>query len=253
MVNGNEKLINEIAQSGLLDVVEEWAKSEKFVRIGDIQRSFSVGYVVAKTVLDWLIEHGVIEEEPTYNRGHRVIGKALGLKIFLLDHNPDMVAAWKKSFAKCKNIENVEDEFVHFMDTHDVECIVSPANSFGKMDGGYDLAITDYFGDSLQNAVQCKIDKYFYGEQPVGTSIIVDIPGTMKKLIHTPTMRVPDLIKDPMVIYQCTRMTLMLAISEKVKSIVLPAFGAGCGAVSFQTVADMMRSGYNQILDATLN
>lgn len=36
--------------------------------------------------------------------------------------------------------------FTDFMDTYDVECVVSPANSFGLMDGGYDLTITMWFG-----------------------------------------------------------------------------------------------------------
>lgn len=237
-----------IQNTGLLDVAAEWAKSERFVRVGDIQRSFSVSYETALCVLAWLIDEKLVEEEPTYNRGHRVIASSLGIIVFLLDHNPEMVSAWGRRFRAHREVEVTEGEFAAFMDSHDVEAVVSPANSFGQMGGGYDLAIVDYFGNSLQKAVQRRIAGEFYGEQPVGTSVVVDIPGTAKKLIHTPTMRVPGPIKDPMVVYQCMRVTLMLALKEKIKSIVIPAFGACCGKLPPETVAEMMGRGYEQIL-----
>ncbi|MBR1846905.1 MAG: macro domain-containing protein [Bacilli bacterium] len=161
-----------------------------------------------------------------------------------------MVSAWGKRFRAHREVKVVEGEFAAFMDSHDVEAIVSPANSFGQMDGGYDLAIIDYFGNGLQKAVQRMIAEELYGEQPVGTSVIVDIPGTAKKLIHTPTMRVPGPIKDPLVLYQCMRTALMAAIKEKARSIVIPAFGACCGKIPPETVAEMMGRGYEQILRA---
>ena len=65
-----------------------------------------------------------------------------------------------------------------------MECIVSPANSYGLMDGGYDLAITKYFGKELMKEVQEYIIKHFHGEQPVATSFCIDIPNTKKKLIR---------------------------------------------------------------------
>src|SRR5690606_12862050 len=69
------------------------------------------------------------------------------------------------------------------------ECLASPANSFGLMDGGMDQAITDYFGDQLQQRVQQYIIDEYYGEQPIGTSFII---GTKDEripyLAHTPTM-----------------------------------------------------------------
>ena len=122
------------------------------------------------------------------------------MKIYLLDRNASMVHWWKEFFKDVKEIEIVCDDFTRFMDSHDVECVVSPANSYGLMDGGYDLAITDYFGEELPKKVQQYLIDNLYGEQPVGTSIIVDI-NEKQKLIHTPSMRVPSHIKDPMVVY----------------------------------------------------
>jgi len=44
-------------------------------------------------------------------------------------------------FDRAPEAETVQDGFRHFMETHAVQCVVSPANAFGLMDGGYDSAI----------------------------------------------------------------------------------------------------------------
>lgn len=168
------------------------------------------------------------------------------MKIYLLDRNQSMVSWWKTFFKDCKDVEVVCDDFARFMDSHEIECVVSPANSYGLMDGGYDLAITDYFGDDLQNKVQKYLIDNLFGEQPVGTSIIVDI-NEKQKLIHTPSMRVPSHIKDPIVVYNCTRTCLMMAIKNNIQSIVIPAFGGACGNVAYSIIAEMMFNAYQQI------
>lgn len=169
------------------------------------------------------------------------------MKIVLLDINNEMTEEWKRVFKGFKDVEIVCDYFHNYLNNHDVECIVSPANSYGLMDGGYDLAITRYFGKELAKTVQNKIIKEHFGEQVVGTSLIVDIPGTNKKLIHTPSMRVPSFIKDPMIVYYCMRSTLMCAIKNNVKSIIIPAFGGATGDLSPDVIAIMMSEAYKQI------
>lgn len=168
------------------------------------------------------------------------------MKIYLLDRNASMTFWWGEYFKECDDVEIICDDFKRFMDSHEVECVVSPANSYGLMDGGYDLAITDYFGLNLSNKVQKYLLENLYGEQPVGTSIIVDI-NEKQKLIHTPTMRIPSHIKDPMVIYNCMRTCLMLAKEKKINSIVIPGFGGACGNVKYSVIAEMMFQGYKQV------
>lgn len=134
------------------------------------------------------------------------------------------------------------------MDSHlEIDCVVSPANSFGLMDGGYDRAITEHFVDELQKTVQRKILDELYGEQPVASSISVKIPGTSKMLIHTPTMRTPEMIVDTKTVYYCTRTTLIKALKMGVTTIVLPAFGGSCGGVEYEELARMMWGAYIQL------
>lgn len=168
------------------------------------------------------------------------------MKIYFLDRNEAMISAWKNWFGDTVNIEKTE--FEDFMNLHsEVDIIVSPANSFGLMDGGYDLAITEYFGEELMHCVQEKIIKEWYGEQPVATSISVKIPNSDKWLIHTPTMRTPEIIKDERIIYQCTRTTLIEANKLGLDSIVIPAFGGGVGNVEPDIIAKYMYIAYEQV------
>ena len=169
------------------------------------------------------------------------------MKIYLLEHNRAYADALSQVFAQ-ENVEVVCDDFVHFMRTHEVECIVSPANAFGLMDGGYDAAITEWFGEQLQERVQAYILSHYYGEQPVGSSFIIEAGKNRQKLIHTPTMRVPSKILDPAVVYQSMRTTLMVALENHVESIVIPVFGGRTGQVDHLLAAKMMWLGYDQIM-----
>ena len=168
------------------------------------------------------------------------------MKIYLLDKNKNMTEVWKRYFKNEDDVEIACMDFFTFMYSHDIECVVSPANSFGLMDGGYDLAITNYFGDELMKKVQEYIINYYKGEQPTGTAFIIDIPNTGKKLIHTPTMRTPREIKDILVIYYAMKETLRIAKENNIQSIVIPAFGGGCGKVDYEKIAEMMKYAFVQ-------
>ena len=169
------------------------------------------------------------------------------MKIYIIDHSKDKLKYAELYFYGCDNVECVCGSLDEFLTTHPVDCVVSPANSFGLMDGGYDLAITECFGEQLQNRVQQYIVDNFFGEQPVGTSFIIDSGRPGCSLIHTPSMRTPQIIKDPLVIYQCMRTTLMCAIQNNIESILIPLFGGGCGEVHPKLIAEMMWKAYAQI------
>lgn len=247
-----DKYLDKAIKSGLVDVIKDWMKTEKYISASSIQRNFSVGFMTSKAIFNYLIEEKLIEYKPTYDKGHKVIGydPLFPMNVYLLDINPKITKELKREFDSFNNVKVINDDFIHFMKTHkDIECVVSPGNAFGYMDGGYDKAIIDYFGGELEQAVQRYIDKYLFGEQSVGTSFMVDIPKTNKKLIHTPSMRLPSPIKDKAIIYQCMRTTLMCATEGKIHSIVIPSFGGLTGKVEPKVIARYMRLGYEQILN----
>lgn len=166
--------------------------------------------------------------------------------IYLLDQEPGMASAWEHAFHGISGIHVVQDDFASFMDAHpQVDCIVAPGNSYGLMDAGYDAAIISYYGEGLKHAVQRKILDVWFGEQPVGASITVEYAGIT--LVHTPVMRVPSVVRDPMAVYHATRSALIEAMRGGAKAVVLPAFGAGCGKVPYDVVARLMAQAYRQL------
>ncbi len=171
------------------------------------------------------------------------------MKIYLIERDYQKFQHLKACFIK-EDVVLVNDSFQSFMTKNKVQCVVSPANAFGLMDGGYDLAITEWYGNQLQDRVQEYIIKNFFGEQPVGTSFIIETNRDNQYLIHTPTMQTPQLIKDPRVIYQCMRSTLIEARKNNIESILIPMFGGSCGRVKPQIVAKMMWAAYTQLKSA---
>ena len=174
------------------------------------------------------------------------------MEIILLDNKREMCQAWRKYFSEFEGVKII-CEYLEFADLDDVDCYVSPANSYGLMDGGYDKALTMLFGVELQRRVQDYIINNLYGEQQVGSSIIVDIPGEEKKLIHTPTMRVPARIKDPEVVYTSMRSTLICALKNNVGKIVIPAFGGATGGLAPDVIAEEMFKAYIQVFKININ
>ena len=111
------------------------------------------------------------------------------LKLILVDPKPALCDAFRDRFQSLPNVEIVTGKFEQLLV---FDCMVSAANSFGLMDGGVDYAITQFFGHEVQNRVQRRILDEFLGEQPVGTSIIVETNHAKHPYIaHTPTMRIP--------------------------------------------------------------
>ncbi len=169
------------------------------------------------------------------------------LDIILLSNDFDMFIAWKHEFDGVKNVQVVNSDFCWFMSSHKVDCVVSPANGYGLMDGAYDLAITQWFGDGLQKKVQRYIIDNLYGEQPVASSIVIDTEKDGIKPVHTPSMQAPSEICDHTVVYHCTRSCLMAALDCGANRVVVPAFGGCTGGLPVEIIANNMKKAYDQL------
>lgn len=72
------------------------------------------------------------------------------MKLILVAPDSLLTAAFQQHFNYFPNIEIVNNYF-EWLPTFD--CLVSPANSFGMMDGGMDAGIIKFFGNSLMDKV----------------------------------------------------------------------------------------------------
>lgn len=112
------------------------------------------------------------------------------------------------------------------------DVLVSPANSFGVMDGSLDKLIIDNLPESTQEKVYKVISEKYNGEIPVGQAELVELdPCNWKYLSVSPTMRVPADISHTWNVYLAVRATLLAAEQCNVASVIFPGMGTGVGQV----------------------
>jgi O-acetyl-ADP-ribose deacetylase (regulator of RNase III) len=171
------------------------------------------------------------------------------MRIILSGRKPELVGAWREAFA------NEPDVVVTPGDILAVDCdaIVSPANSFGFMDGGLDLLLSDFFGWHVQERVQALIRARPMGELLVGEAIIVptDHPK-IPWLISAPTMRVPMVVRQSVSAYLAMKALLNAAKAHSdvipIRSVAIPGLGTGIGKITPSNAARQMYAAYKEII-----
>ncbi len=181
------------------------------------------------------------------------------MNIVLAALEEPLARAWETF---CGDVPNVT---VHRGSILDVPCdaAVSPANSFGFMDGGIDALYLDFFGSDIQTRVRRAIYERHHGELVVGTAEIVETGhARIPYLIAAPTMRVPMILRESVNPYLATRAALLLVrfgtfpegehvgrpIGEHVRTVALPGMGTGVGRVSAAVCARQMRAAIDDVL-----
>ncbi len=180
------------------------------------------------------------------------------LKLILVDPNLALCDAFTIAFQGLPNVEIVHR---YFEQLPEFDCMVSAANSFGLMDGGVDAAITAYFGSQLMFRVQERILNEYLGEQPVGTSMIVETAhATHPYIAHTPTMRVPmDIAMTDNVYIAMWAMLLAVhhhnrqSIDKPINIVACPGLGTASGRVPYQQAAQSMVLAYKNFLNPPKN
>ncbi|WP_435021043.1 macro domain-containing protein [Tundrisphaera sp. TA3] len=181
------------------------------------------------------------------------------MKIILSAIEPALADAWERL---CGDVEGVE---VHRGSILDLRCdaVVSPANSFGFMDGGVDALYLDHFGPDIQMKVRRAILEQHHGELVVGAAEIVatDNPR-IPYLVAAPTMRVPMILRESVNAYLAARAALLLVargrfghgehagrpIAERVESIAFPGLGTGVGRMGVNTCARQVRQAIDDVI-----
>jgi O-acetyl-ADP-ribose deacetylase (regulator of RNase III) len=181
------------------------------------------------------------------------------MKLILTAVDKSLADAWTKF---CGDLDFVT---VHHGSILDVDCdaVVSPANSYGFMDGGIDGLYMWHFGDDIQMRVRRQIFDYHYGEIVVGQADVVETRNEqIPYLIFAPTMRVPMNLQETVNPYLAARAIFLLMmngsfksgeftgqkISDRINTIAFPGLGTGVGKVSYNICAHQVRSAINDIL-----
>jgi O-acetyl-ADP-ribose deacetylase (regulator of RNase III) len=170
-------------------------------------------------------------------------------QIVLADHSTPLARAWREVFASFENVEVHESDFF----AHDADAMVSPANSFGIMDGGIDAAIRRELGATIEAQVQATIVEKHHGELPVGAAEVVPTNhGRWRFLVVAPTMRVPESVANTVNAYLSFRAALLAvarhnaaAGTAAIRRLLVPGLGTGIGAMDARRCAAQMRIAFD--------
>jgi O-acetyl-ADP-ribose deacetylase (regulator of RNase III) len=181
------------------------------------------------------------------------------LKIVLAAVGSDLADAWQRH---CGDLPDVSVHRGSILDLT-VDAVVSPANSFGFMDGGIDHLYSDRFGWEVQDRLQKLIRTAHHGELLVGSAEIVETDHPrIPFVIAAPTMRVPMILTETVNPYLAARAALLLvkhgviragvlageSVAAAVQSIAFPGMGTGIGRVEPDTCARQVRTAIEEVV-----
>lgn len=188
------------------------------------------------------------------------------LDIHLRDLGSSLVDAWREAFRDIPSVTvsrgdifSTKEGPINNREPIDIkaDAIVSPANSFGFMNGGIDALYTYQFGPGLQQRLQALLVERFGAELPIGMAVIVptgspDIPWC----ISAPTMRIPRGVADTLNAYLAFRAALRAVLAHNasglppIRSILCPGLGTAVGQMPVERCARQMRAAWDQVLGA---
>lgn len=170
------------------------------------------------------------------------------MKIILSALTDNLLDAWTQFFHQEENVS------IEAKDITTIACdaVVSPANSFGFMDGGLDYALSERFGWDLEKKLQRMIKELPEGELLVGQALVVETGDSIVPyLISAPTMRIPTNfnIDTSVHAYLAMKAALIKAKSEPaIHSVAIPGLCTGVGRMEPQIAAGQMFQAYKEII-----
>ncbi|MEM7369956.1 MAG: macro domain-containing protein [Bacteroidota bacterium] len=177
------------------------------------------------------------------------------IQCYLVDLNSSITDAWNQVFAEIESVSIHNDSIFN----HPCDAIVSPANSFGYMNGGIDFVISKNLGWHIEKRLQQKIRDKHYGELLIGQAEIVETDHVdFPYLISAPTMRTPMTISRTPNVYLAMKAILILLkdgrlddgspVKDKVKRVAMSGLGTGVGQVPPLICARQMRIAWEDVM-----
>ena len=172
-------------------------------------------------------------------------------KLYLIDSKSELCDKWRQVFSSYPEVEVLRGDYFQ----QSADAIVSPANSFGIMDGGLDLAIRNELGFQIETDIQEVILNKYHGEMPIGSAEIINTNhDKWSYMIAAPTMRIPENTAFTLNAYIAFR-AILIAINtfnqskpkRPIKSLICSGLGTGIGSMEATKCAAQMRAAYKLI------
>ncbi|KAH9916949.1 macro domain-like protein [Epithele typhae] len=206
--------------------------------------------------------------------------QAVEFTLFSIDE--DLVDEWKGSFQALVPSDLLDHtSFVHasFKEmTTTFDCLVSPANSFGRFDGGFDQILTETLApledqSALTRVAQAVLYERWVGFAPPGTCTLVPLADTpcsanrvgCRYVALCPTMRLPASVSwHKEIVHNCVwsllveidrhnRQAAADASLAPIRSVGMTGFGTGVGGISAKVCARQTALAFAYFHDAKTN
>ena len=168
------------------------------------------------------------------------------MKILVADHNKTTIA----SINECN--PSFEVELGNPL-AFDIDAVVSPANTKGIMNGGYDAVLRRYFGVGIEYKVRQYFEKF---KLDVGEAIAVKtFHSKVEWLIVTPTVSVKGegLSGHASVSYSCAYNAVKVAHEKGVQYLGMTGLGSGVGGLDRRVSAKQQVQGIEDALNQINN
>jgi O-acetyl-ADP-ribose deacetylase (regulator of RNase III) len=170
------------------------------------------------------------------------------MRIILAAIEPKLIEAWKEFFVGEEKVSIIEGDITK------IECdaIVSPANSFGFMDGGLDYELSERFGWDLEKRLQQQIRDLPEGELLVGQAMLLETgDADVPLLISAPTMRIPTNFNiDTSINAYLAMKAILIKVKndDRISSVAIPGLCTGVGRMQPIIAARQMFQAYKEII-----
>lgn len=171
------------------------------------------------------------------------------MKIILCYVDRPLGDAWRHFFEGLPGVDVVGGDICQVP----CDAIVSPANSFGFMDGGLDHSLSERFGWGLEKRVKQLIEARPMRELLIGEALVVPTnDARIPWLICAPTMRVPMRIRTSVNAYLAMKALLLAAkahaLSPAIETVAVPGLGTGVGELAPELAARQMAQAYREVM-----
>lgn len=178
------------------------------------------------------------------------------LKLILLDTKTFLCRTFADYFAGLPNVEIINGTFdqLPFFD-----CIVTAASSLNSAQNKIDASILQFFGQDVEQLLQKRIQEEYLGDQPIGTSLIVETNHPLHPFIaHVPTLRMQMSLAGKDHVYQGLWSTLLAirqhnrlyhnCLHKQINIVAVPGLGTTPGCIPIDEVARQMSMAYQNFL-----
>jgi len=164
------------------------------------------------------------------------------MTLHFIDDNAEVADALQFAFRAHPEVEVMAGDLLKLARN----CVVSPANAHGFMDGGIDRAIVTFFGPAIEpqvrDAIVCRSEERL----PVGSSLVVRTGhAVIPFLLVATTMESPEMVE---AVNACRAMKAILRLAssneEIGRDVFCPGLCTGVGHVPPSEAAEQMVRAY---------